>query len=123
VAPPNLDLGQLRGGDTARAKLRLANNGTSLLTGNATVGSDAPWLRMLSGAAIYCAAGAVESLDLQISTKDLGKGRHVGRVQLDTTGGKAVVLVTVTVNRQSLMPALTAGIVTAALVFLGSGLV
>src|SRR5665811_353467 len=46
VAPPNLDLGQLRGGDTVRAKLRLANNGTSLLTGSATVGPNAPWLRI-----------------------------------------------------------------------------
>ncbi len=85
---PNLDLGQLRGGDTARAKLRLANNGTALLTGSATVAQGAPWLNILSGASIYCAAGAVESLDLQISTKDLSKGRHVGKIQLDTTGAK-----------------------------------
>jgi hypothetical protein len=123
VAPPNLDIGQLRGGDTARAKLRLANNGTALLTGSAAVGQGAAWLSIRSGAAIYCAAGAVESLDLQISTKDMAKGRHVGKIQLDTTGGKATVLVTVTVNRQSVMPALTAGIVTAAIVLLGSGIV
>ncbi len=123
VSPPNLDLGQLRGGDTARAKLRLANNGAALLTGSAAVGQGAAWLNIVSGGAIYCAAGAVEPIDLQISTKNLGKGRHVGKIQLDTTGGKATVLVTVTVNRQSVMPALTAGIVTAAVVLLGSGLV
>jgi S1-C subfamily serine protease len=123
VAPPDLDLGQIRGGDTTRAKLRLANNGSSLLTGTARPGPNATWLHILNGGALYCAAGAVEPVDLEISTVDLAQGRHVGTIVLDTDGGKATIQVTLNVSRQSLMPGLIAAVVTAVLVLVISSVV
>ncbi|MGH2347256.1 MAG: hypothetical protein ACRDG4_18670, partial [Chloroflexota bacterium] len=123
MPPPDLDLGQIRGGDTTRIKLRLANNGSALLTGSARLGPNAPWLRILSGGTIYCAAGAVEALDLQISTMDLAKGRHVGTILLDSDGGKATVQVSLTVTRQTLVPGLIAALVTAILVLVISSVV
>jgi hypothetical protein len=128
VAPKDLDLGSLRAGETARGKLRIANNGGTLLTGTARIGPGAPWLRVLGSGTIYCAAGAVEAIDVQVDTGMLGPGRQVGTVQLATDGGQATVEVIVTVFRDSMMPAIIAGLVTAVtflaiagLVFAGSG--
>jgi hypothetical protein len=123
VAPRELDLGTLRHGDAARGKLRIANNGTALLTGTARVASDSPWLRLLGSGAVYCAAGAVESLDVQVDTQDLPRGRQQGTVLLETDGGQASVQVTVSVLAESRVPFLAAALIMAAAVLGIAGLV
>lgn len=123
VAPKDLDLGSLRAGETARGKLRIANNGAALLTGTARVGAGSPWLRVLGSGTIYCAAGAVEAIDVQIDTGALGTGRQVGSVLLETDGGRATVEVVVTVFRDSILPAVIAGLVTAVTFLAIAGLV
>lgn len=122
-APPRLDLGVLRRGDVARGKLRVANSGSALLTGAARVASDTPWLRLLGSGAIYCAAGAVESLDVQVATQELPPGRHQGTVVLETDGGQAGVQVVVAVLRESRLPFLAAALITAAALLGIAGLV
>ncbi|MGH2409334.1 MAG: trypsin-like peptidase domain-containing protein [Chloroflexota bacterium] len=123
VAPKDLDLGSVRGGETVRAKLRLANNGSGLLTGSARLSPNTPWLRILGSGSIYCSEGAVEALDIQAATANLGKGRHAGAVMLDTDGGSATVHVSITVARQSLLPAILAAAITAVVVLAISGII
>lgn len=123
VAPKDLDLGSLRSGETARGKLRIANNGTALLTGSVRVGPNVPWLRVLGSGAIYCAVGAVEAVDVQVDTSSLRPGKHAGTVLLDTDGGKATVQVSATVFRESLLPAIVAAVITAVAVLGIVGLV
>ena len=123
VAPKDLELGSLRTGEAARGKLRVANNGTSLLTGSVRVGPNAPWLRVLGSGTVYCAAGAVEAVDVQVDTSSLRPGKHVGSVLLDTDGGKANVQVSATVFRESLAPFIVATVITAVAVLGIVGLV
>ena len=123
VAPRDLDFGQLRHGEVARSKLRLANNGAGLLTGTARIGPDTPWLRILGTGSVYCAAGAVEALEVQVDTDGLRPGKHTGTVLLDTDGGQATVQVGVAVFRESMAPAILAAVVTALAVLAISGLV
>jgi len=123
VAPRDLDFGQLRHGEVARSKLRVANNGAGLLTGTARIGPDTPWLRILGTGSVYCAAGAVEALEVQVDTDGLRPGKHTGTVLLDTDGGQATVQVGVAVFRESMAPAILAAVVTALAVLAISGLV
>jgi hypothetical protein len=123
VAPNDLDLGSLRAGETARGKLRIANNGSALLTGTARVGPNTPWLRVLGSGTVYCAAGAVEVIDVQADTSDLDPGRQVGAVMLETDGGRATVQVIVTVYRESIVPVFVAALVAAVVVLALAGLV
>ncbi|HVA90114.1 MAG TPA: trypsin-like peptidase domain-containing protein [Chloroflexota bacterium] len=123
VAPKDLDLGSVRPGDTVRAKLRLANNGSGLLTGSARLSPGAPWLRILGGGNIYCATGAVEALDLQATTADLRRGRHSTAIVLDTDGGTASVQVSITLARESLFPAIMAAVIAAVVVLGISGVI
>ena len=123
VAPRELDFGQLRHGEVARSKLRVANNGASLLTGTARIGPDTPWLRILGTGSVYCAAGAVEAIDVQVDTDGLRPGKHTGTVLLESDGGQTTVQVGVAVFRESMAPAILAAVVTALAVLAISGLV
>ena len=123
VAPRELDFGQLRHGEVARSKLRVANNGASLLTGTARIGPDTPWLRILGTGSVYCAAGAVEAIDVQVDTDGLRPGKHTGTVVLESDGGQTTVQVGVAVFRESMAPAILAAVVTALAVLAISGLV
>lgn len=123
VAPRELDFGQLRHGEVARSKLRVANNGASLLSGTARIGPDTPWLRILGTGSVYCAAGAVEAIDVQVDTDGLRPGKHTGTVVLESDGGQTTVQVGVAVFRESMAPAILAAVVTALAVLAISGLV
>jgi hypothetical protein len=121
VAPKDLDLGQLRAGQAIRGKLKIANNGGGLLTGSVRAGNDAPWLRIAGGGVVYCPAGGVESLDVHVSTVDLRPGKYRGSVQIESDGGKATVQVSFTVFRESLVPAVSAAVITAIAILMIAG--
>jgi hypothetical protein len=123
VAPHDLDLGTVRGHGTIRGRLKVANNGSALLTGTVRVAAGAPWLHVLGTGEVFCAAGAVESVDLQAQLDELQPGTHAGSVQIDSDGGRATVRVSVTVERESIAPAVTAAIVTAVIVLALAALV
>ncbi len=106
-----------------RGKLRVANNGTSLLTGTVKVAPNAPWIHILGTGEVYCAAGAVESVEIQASIADMQSGTYTGAISLDTDGGQATIRVTVTVQRESSAPAIVAAVVTAIIVLALAGLV
>ncbi|MDB5074729.1 MAG: protease Do [Chloroflexi bacterium] len=123
MAPHDLDLGTVRGGGKVRGKLRVANNGGALLTGTVSVGPNAPWIHVLGTGEVFCAAGAVESVDIQAELSDMHAGTYTGEVHLDTDGGRATVRVSVTIERESVAPAIIAAIVTAIIVLALAALV
>jgi hypothetical protein len=123
VAPHDLDLGVVRGGGLVRGRLRVANNGSALLTGTVVAGQNSPWIHVLGTGEVFCAAGAVESVDIQAHLNDMHAGTYTGDVHLDTDGGRAIVRVSVTIERESVAPAIIAAIVTAIIVLALAALV
>ena len=113
----------VKGNASVRGKIRVANNGVALLTGKARVAPSAPWLTVAGTGEIFCAAGAVESIEVQVHVAGMRPGTYSGAVQLTTDGGQATVQVTISVARESLTPAIVAGVITAILVLGIVGLV
>ena len=123
VAPHDLDLGAVRGNATVRGKIRVANNGGALLTGTVRIAPSAPWLHVVGTGEVFCAAGAVETVEVQAQIADMKPGTYSGAVMLATDGGQAVVRVTIAVEWESFAPAIVAGVITAILVLGIVGLV
>ena len=94
----------------------MANNGAALLTGTVKIAPNAPWLHVVGTGEIFCAAGAVESVEVQADIANMKPGQYSGSVQLATDGGQATVQATIVVERESFAPAIVAGVVTAILV-------
>jgi len=113
VAPHELDLGSVKAGGVVRGKIRVANNGTGLLTGSVRAAPSAAWLQLLGTGEVFCAAGAVESVEVQARVAGLKAGAHSGTIQLDSDGGQASIRVSVVVVRDTMVPAVAAGVITA----------
>jgi hypothetical protein len=116
VTAKELELGTLRRGDVVRGKVRVANNGTALLTGTARVASDSTWLHIVGTGTIYCAAGAVESVEVEAAAAHLPAGQHTATVIVDSDGGQGSIQVRLSVAGQSRLPFLAAAVITAAAV-------
>ncbi len=123
VAPHDLDLGTIKGNALVRGKMRVANNGAALLTGKVQAAPGAPWLTVLGTGELFCAAGAVESVEVQAQITGMKPGTYTGAVHFDTDGGQATVQVTLCVQRESPVPAIVAGVITLVLVLGIAGLV